>query len=66
MIIQCFKIELMKKIRKKKIAKQTDLEVINIKTTSELTSTVEVCIMFDVKNETNVYVKLLQIKMNLI
>jgi hypothetical protein len=56
----------MKKTRKKKTTKQTDLEIIVIKTTSELTSTVEVCTVFDVKDETNVYVKLLQIKMNLI
>jgi hypothetical protein len=56
----------MKKTRKKKIAKQTDLEIIVTKTASELTFIVEVCIVFDVKDETNVYVKLLRIKMNLI
>jgi hypothetical protein len=56
----------MKKIRKKKTAKQTDLEVIIMKTAFKLTSIVKICIVFDVKNETNVYVKLLQIKMNLI
>jgi len=66
MIAQCFKIELMKKTRKKKTAKQTDLKVIATKTTSKLTSTVEVCTVFDVKDETNVCVRLLQIKMNLI
>jgi len=49
----------MKKIKKKKTAKQTDLEVIVIKTALKLTFIVEVCIVFDVKDETNVYVKLL-------
>jgi hypothetical protein len=56
----------MKKTRKKKTAKQTDLEVIAMKTASELTSTVKICTVFDVKNETNVCVRLLRIKMNLI
>jgi len=56
----------MKKTRKKKIAKQTNFKVIVIKTASELTSTVEVCIVFNVKDKINVYVKSLQIKMNLI
>jgi len=66
MIIQCFEIKLIKKTRKKKIVKQTNFEVITMKTTSELTFIIKVCIVFDVKDETNVYVKLLQIKMNLI
>jgi hypothetical protein len=66
MITQYFEIKLMKKTKKKKTAKQTDLEIIVMKTTSELTSTVKVCTVFDVKDETNVCVKLLRIKMNLI
>jgi len=49
----------MKKTKEKNTAKQTDFEVIAMKTTSELTFTVEVCIVFDVKDETNVCVKLL-------
>jgi hypothetical protein len=56
----------MKKTREKKTAKQTDLEVIAMKTTFELTFIVKVCTVFDVKDETNVCVRLLRIKMNLI
>jgi len=58
----------MKKIRKKKIAKQTDFKIIIMKITSELTFIIKVCIVFDVKNEIKIVlcVKLLQIKMNLI
>jgi hypothetical protein len=47
----------MKKTREKKTVKQTDLEVIVMKTTSELTSTVEVCTVFDVKDETSTFRK---------
>jgi len=56
MIIQCFKIELMKKTKKKKIVKQTNFEVIVMKTISELTFIVKVCTVFNMKNEINVYV----------
>jgi hypothetical protein len=46
----------MKKTRKKKIAKQINLEVIVTKTTSKLTFIIKVYTVFDVKDETNVYV----------
>jgi len=44
----------MKKMRKKKIAKQVNLEVIIMKMTFNTTSTVNVYIVFDVKDKTNV------------
>ncbi len=55
----------MKKMRKKKTAKQAKLEAIVMKTTFNTTSTVDVCTVFDVKDKTNVCIKLLHNKMNL-
>ncbi len=55
----------MKKTRKKKIAKQAKLEAIVMKMTFNTTSTVDVCTVFDVKDKTNVCIKLLYNKMNL-
>jgi len=56
---------LMKKTRKKKIAKRAKLEAIVMKMTFNTTSTVDVCTVFDVKDKTNVCIKLLHNKMNL-
>ena len=56
---------LMKKTRKKKTAKRTKLEAIIMKITFNTTSTVDVYIVFDVKDKTNVCIKLLHNKMNL-
>ena len=55
----------MKKTRKKKTAKQAKLEAIIMKTTFNTTSTVNVCTVFDVKDKTNVCIRLLHNKMNL-
>jgi len=55
----------MKKTREKKTAKRTKLEAIIMKTTFNTTSTVDVCTVFDVKNKTNVCIRLLHNKMNL-
>ncbi len=55
----------MKKTRKKKTAKQAKLEAIIMKTTFNTTSTVDVYTVFDVKNKTNVCIRLLHNKMNL-
>ncbi len=55
----------MKKTRKKKTAKRAKLEAIVMKTTFNTTSTIDVCTMFDVKNKTNVCIRLLHNKMNL-
>ena len=55
----------MKKTRKKKTAKQAKFEAIVMKTTFNITSTVNVCTVFDVKDKTNVCIKLLHNKMNL-
>jgi len=56
---------LMKKARKKKTAKQAKLKAIVMKTTFNTTSTVNVCTVFDVKDKTNVCIRLLHNKMNL-
>jgi hypothetical protein len=56
---------LMKKTREKKTAKRAKLEAIVMKTTFNTTSTVDVCTVFDVKDKTNVCIKLLHNKMNL-
>ena len=55
----------MKKARKKKTAKQAKLKAIVMKTTFNTTSTVNVCTVFDVKDKTNVCIRLLHNKMNL-
>ncbi len=55
----------MKKTREKKTAKRTKLEAIIMKMMFNITSTVDVCTMFDVKDKTNVCIKLLHNKMNL-
>ncbi len=55
----------MKKMREKKTAKRAKLEAIVIKTMFNTTSTVDVCTIFDVKDKTNVCIKLLHNKMNL-
>jgi len=55
----------MKKMRKKKTAKRAKLKAIIMKTTFNTTSTVDVCTVFDVKDKTNVCIKLLYNKMNL-
>ena len=52
-------------MRKKKTAKRAKLEAIVIKTMFNTTSTVDVCTIFDVKDKTNVCIKLLHNKMNL-
>ncbi len=56
---------LMKKMRKKKIAKRAKLEAIIMKMTFNITFTVDICTVFDVKDKTNVCIKLLHNKMNL-
>jgi len=74
MIAQCFEAKLTKKARDKKIAKQAIINVITMKTTFENSNlnvakpifVNQVYIVFDVKDKTNVCVKLLRIKMNLI
>ena len=55
----------MKKMREKKTAKRAKLEAIVIKTMFNTTSTIDVCTIFDVKDKTNVCIKLLHNKMNL-
>jgi len=55
----------MKKMKKKKIAKRAKLEAIIMKTTFNITSTVDVYTVFDVKDKINVCIKLLHNKMNL-
>ncbi len=55
----------MKKTREKKAAKRAKLESIVIKMMFNTTSTVDVCTVFDVKDKTNVCIKLLHNKMNL-
>ncbi len=55
----------MKKTRKKKTVKRAKLEAIIMKMTFNTTSTVDVYTVFDVKNKTNVCIKLLQNKINL-
>ncbi len=52
-------------MRKKKTAKRAKLETIVMKMMFNTTSTVDVCTVFDVKNKTNVCIKLLHNKMNL-
>ncbi len=52
-------------MRKKKIVKQVNLEAIIMKTTFNTTSTVNIYTVFDVKDKTNVWIKLLHHKMNL-
>ncbi len=56
---------LIKKMRKKKIAKRAKLEAIIMKMTFNITFTIDVCTVFDVKDKTNVCIKLLHNKMNL-
>ncbi len=55
----------MKKTRKKKTVKRAKLEAIIMKMTFNTTSTVDVYTVFDVKNKTNVCIKLLHNKINL-
>ena len=55
----------MKKTRKKKTAKRAKFKAIVMKTTFNTTSTIDVCTVFDVKNKTNIYIRLLYNKMNL-
>ncbi len=55
----------MKKAREKKTVKRAKLEAIVMKTTFNTTSTVDVCTVFDVKEKTNVCIRLLHNKMNL-
>jgi len=55
----------MKKTREKKTAKRANLKAIVMKTTFNTTSTVNVCTVFDVKDKTNVCIRLLHNKMNL-
>ena len=52
-------------MRKKKIAKRAKLEAIIMKMTFNITFTVDICTVFDVKDKTNVCIKLLHNKMNL-
>jgi len=56
---------LMKKTRKKKTAKRAKLKVIVMKMMFNTTSTVDVYTVFDVKDKTNVCIRLLHNKMNL-
>jgi len=53
----------MKKMRKKKIIKQMKLIIIVTKMILKITSSIEVSTAFDVKDKTNIYIKLLQSKM---
>ena len=55
----------MKKMRKNKTAKRTKLKAIVMKMMFNTTFTVNVCTVFDVKDKTNVCIKLLHNKMNL-
>ena len=55
----------MKKMRKNKTAKRTKLKAIVMKVMFNTTFTVNVCTVFDVKDKTNVCIKLLHNKMNL-
>jgi len=55
----------MKKMRKKKIAKQVKLKAIIMKMIFNTTSNVDVYTVFDVKDKINVCIKLLHNKMNL-
>ena len=55
----------MKKMRKNKTAKRTKLKAIVMKMMFNTTSTVDVCTVFDVKDKTNVCIKLLHNKINL-
>jgi len=55
----------MKKTREKKTAKRAKFKAIVMKTTFNTTFTVDVCTVFDVKDKTNVCIKLLHNKMNL-
>ncbi len=65
---------MIKKIKKKNVAKQAIINAIAMKIAFESqhlnvtksTSTNQVCIVFDVKNKTNIRVKLLRITTNLI
>ena len=52
-------------MRKKKTAKRAKLEAIVMKITFNTTSTVDVCTVFDVKDKTNICIRLLHNKMNL-
>ena len=55
----------MKKIRKKKTAKRAKLKAIVMKMIFNTTFTVDVYTVFDVKDKTNICIKLLHNKMNL-
>jgi len=55
----------MKKMKKMKIAKRAKLEAIIMKTTFNITFTVDVYTVFDVKDKINICIKLLHNKMNL-
>jgi len=73
-IVKCFETKLIKKIKEKNIAKQAIIDAIIIKIAFESqylnvtksTSINQVCIVFDIKNKTNIRVKLLRITTNLI
>jgi len=54
----------MKKAKEKKAAKRANVEAIAMKTTFNTTSIANVYIIFNVKDKTNVWFKLLQKKMN--
>jgi len=55
----------MKKMRKKKTAKRAKLKAIVMKMIFNTTFTVDVYTVFDVKDKTNICIKLLHNKMNL-
>jgi len=73
-IAKCFETKLIKKIKEKNVAKQIIINAIVIKIAFESqhlnvtksTFIDQVCIMFNVKNKTNIRVKLLRITTNLI
>jgi len=56
---------LMNLMKEKKTAKRAKLKAIVMKTTFNTTFTVNVCTVFNVKDKTNVCIRLLHNKMNL-
>jgi len=73
-IVKCFETKLIEKIREKNVAKQAIINAIAMKIAFESqhlnvtksTSIDQVCIVFNVKNKTNIRVRLLRITTNLI
>ncbi len=74
MIAKCFETKLIKKIKEKNVTKQAIIDAIAMKIAFESqhldvaksTFTNQVCIVFNIKNKTNIRVRLLRITTNLI